>query len=282
MLFSVIYMNNLFSLKGKKVVLTGAAGFFGTYFAEALLSAEADKVFCVDVSEPGLADLKKRLGASSSKQVEYVVLDQGDQKMVAKVFGKLAEHGVDVLINNSFVFGAPTGFAPARGRIEDATFEQLQKSFESGIYWSIQATQIFAEASKKSDKPLSVINLGSMYSVVVPSPTLYEGFDYYNPPGYSMAKTGLVAFTKYTAAWMGPLVRANILCPGAIPNDEKKSANSEQNKNDAFRQRMIDRTALKRLGHPNDLVGTVVFLASDASSYITGQMIVVDGGWTIV
>ena len=275
-------MNNLFSLKGKKILLTGAAGFFGTYFAEALLSADAEKVFCVDVSESGLADLKKRLDADASKRAEYIVLDQGDQKKVAEVFGRLAEQGVDVLINNSFVFGAPTGFAPARGRIEDATFEQLQKSFESGIYWSIQATQIFAEASKKSGKSLSVINLGSMYSVVVPSPALYEGFDYYNPPGYSMAKTGLVAFTKYTAAWMGPLVRANILCPGAIPNYEKKSANSEQNKNDAFRQRMIDRTSLKRLGHPKDLVGTVVFLASDASSYITGQMIVVDGGWTIV
>jgi gluconate 5-dehydrogenase len=120
-----------------------------------------------------------------------------------------------------------------------------------------------------------------MYSLVVPHPSLYEGTPYFNPPGYSMAKSAVLAFTRYAASFYSPSVRANAICPGAIPNTEQESPNAVKKDDFNFQQRLVDRTLLKRVGHPDDLVGALVFLSSEASSYMTGQHIVIDGGWVI-
>ncbi len=269
-------MKNLFSLKGKSVVLTGAAGFFGVHFAEVVLAHEAKNLVCIDISEEGLNNLKKKLGKFKKAKVSFIKMDQYDHAETKKILEKIAKTNIDVLINNAFDFTQKTGFYDQTGKVETATFDQMQKCFEAGTYWPFQATQIFGLESKKTKRPLSVINLGSMYSFVVPNPLLYEDTNYFNPPGYSMAKTGLLAVTRYCAAWFAPTVRVNALCPGAIPNYKKS-----QNTDEVFVKRLTERTLLKRLGHPDDLVGTIIFLASDASSYMTGQTVVVDGGWVI-
>jgi gluconate 5-dehydrogenase len=273
----------MFSLKNKIIVLTGAAGFFGRYFAKALLEAGAQKIFLLDSDEKGLETLSKSLEKKFSKaRVVTYVIDQYDKDRTAAILGEIiGNNKVNVLINNSFDFGKSTGFNTAEGNIENASFEQLSKSFESGVFWPFQATQIFSNKLISDKREGNVINIGSMYSLIAPNPDLYKGKDYFNPPGYSIAKSAVLALTRYVASFYGPSIRSNALIPGAIPNLENVSNNSEQNKDDEFMERLISRTLLKRVGHPNDLTGTIVFLASDASSYITGQSIVVDGGWVI-
>jgi gluconate 5-dehydrogenase len=120
-----------------------------------------------------------------------------------------------------------------------------------------------------------------MYGLVAPSPQLYEATDKVNPPAYSVAKAGILAFTRYVAAYWGPFgVRSNAILPGPFSNVGGETENSVD-EDDPFLGRLRSRTALGRPGHPDELAGALIFLASDASSYVTGHGLVVDGGWTI-
>lgn len=267
---------NPFSLNGKNVVLTGAGGFFGKYFAKALIEQGA-KVILIDKTFEKL----DFLGVEHHARYCKYAVDLYDHKESKDYFEMiLRNHNpIGILINNAFDFSAKTGFNTEAGKLENAVFEQLQACFEAGIYWAIQATQVFGYAMKARGSG-SIINICSMYGVVVPSPDLYEGTDKFNPPGYSMAKAGLLQFTRYSASFLGPEVRANAISPGAIPNVESQGHNAIT-ENDPVLERLKKKILLKRMGHPKDLVGALIFLASDASSYITGQNIIIDGGLTV-
>jgi len=268
-------MNSIFSLTGKTAVVTGAGGFFGRYFTRALLEQGA-RVIIIEKSLSSLDFFSQE----HEDRYESHFVDLYDRQAADECYKKiLSENRVDILVNNAFDFGKKTGFNTDEGRIENATFEQFQASFESGIYWAIQATQAFGLKMKEQGKG-SVINICSMYAVVVPSPDLYEGTDKFNPPGYSMAKAGLLQFTKYAASFLSPEVRVNAISPGAIPNLESKTNNSIGS-DDPVLMRLSKKILLNRMGHPDDLTGALVFLASDASSYITGQNIIIDGGLTV-
>ena len=126
----------------------------------------------------------------------------------------------------------------------------------------------------------SIINVATMYAIVAPDPHLYEGTRFLNPPGYSAAKAGMLAFTRYVASFWGSSgVRANAILPGAFSNTEEASGNSVD-PDDPFILRLSERTCVGRPGRPQELAGALLFLASDASSYVTGHALVVDGGWT--
>jgi NAD(P)-dependent dehydrogenase (short-subunit alcohol dehydrogenase family) len=121
-----------------------------------------------------------------------------------------------------------------------------------------------------------------MYAVVAPSPQLYAGTAFVNPPAYSASKAALLAFTRYTASFWGPFgVRANAILPGPFSNLEEAGDNSVA-PGDPFLERLKARTVLGRVGNPRELVGALLYLASDASAFTTGQSLIVDGGWTIV
>ena len=127
----------------------------------------------------------------------------------------------------------------------------------------------------------SIINIATMYALVAPSPHLYEGTAFLNPPGYSAAKAGMVALTRYMASFWGPAgIRANAILPGPFSNTQDTGSNAVRG-DEAFLDRLRQRTCLGRIGRPAELIGALLFLASDASSYMTGQTLVVDGGWTI-
>lgn len=269
------------SVAGKTVVVTGATGFFGAYIARGFLELGA-KVILLSRSEQlgqQVSEYQKEFGpdATHAYQVDFYDL-QALEKTLRKV---VVEHQIDVLINNAYDLSAKTGFNTLDGRLENSPYRQWQFAFEAGIYWPVIATQIIGSQFQDRGKG-SIINVSSMYGIVAPNPRLYEGKEFFNPPSYGVIKSGILALTRYTASfWAKDGVRCNAIVPGSFPNIETQTANKVE-KNDPFIQRLENNTVLGRVGHPKDLIGPLVFLASDASSYMTGQPIVVDGGWTIL
>lgn len=273
---------NIFSLDGKKAVLTGATGYIGSYFARALLSFGAHVVL-VSRSEEKLRALKCALMREfGDERIVTCGIDLYDHRDAAMRYEDILarEGSVDILVNNAFDFSERTGFNSPSGRLPGATYEQFRASFDSGIFWAVQPTQIFGARMKERGSG-SIVNVCTMYAVVVPAADLYEGTTIFNPPGYSMAKAGLLQFTRYCASFLSPEVRVNALSPGAIPNTEGASANAITEDNPVL-ARLVKKTPLRRVGHPEDLIGALIFLASDASRYVTGQNIIVDGGLTII
>ena len=123
----------------------------------------------------------------------------------------------------------------------------------------------------KKQKSGSIINFSSIYGIVAPNFSIYDGANFTMPAAYSAIKGGIITFTRYLATYFAEYgIRANVICPGGILDN--------QNKN--FIKNYEEKTPMKRMGKPEDIVGSVVFLASDASSYMTGVTIIVDGGWT--
>jgi NAD(P)-dependent dehydrogenase (short-subunit alcohol dehydrogenase family) len=272
---------SLFSLQGKTAVLTGASGFLGRTFARALLTNGAHVVVLgrSERLEHEAAAWRNEFGAD---RVSAQRVDMYDTVALQQVLEEIAasESNLEILINNAFELGPNTGFNTPTGTLELSDAEQWMKSLTGGVYWAALAAQKLGPVMKARGSG-SIINVSTMYALVAPSPRLYEGTPFMNPPAYSAAKAGLLAFTRYVASfWGGHGIRANAILPGPFSNTEDDGSNSVRD-NDPFLQRLRDRTCLGRIGRPQELVGALLFLASDASSYVTGQALVVDGGWTI-
>jgi gluconate 5-dehydrogenase len=271
-------IESLFSLRGKTAIITGATGYLGRTFSEALLLGGAAVILIgrgeklIDLSET----LKSKYGDSS---VDAVIVDfyQTDHYIFSLEEILQRKHSMDILVNNSFDFSKETGFNDPSG--EFMSKNQWMKSLESGIYWHALSTKFIGERMKRQQRG-SIINISSMYGLVAPDPFLYEDVDSFNPPSYSTVKSGLIGLTKYTASFFGKYnVRCNALAPGSFPNIDPDAYNTPTD--EKFMQKLKNKTIFGRLGVPEDLIGVLIFLASDASSYMTGQTIVVDGGWTV-
>ena len=273
-------VQSLFSLENKAAIVTGAGGYFGRAFSECLLVAGAAKVvlFGRGIKIEHLAD---KLRSKYGDRVDCCIVDFYDENAYRKCLVETVNNNgsVDVLINNAYEFSKETGFNDPSGKLENISKAQWEKSLESGIYWHALAIQIVGEKMKQQ-RSGSIINVSSMYALVSPDPALYEGVEAFNPPSYGAAKAGLLALTRYTASFYGKYnIRCNALVPGAFPNVSADSYNSL--KDGGFLKRLADKTVLKRTGDVNDLLGALIFLSSDSSSYVTGQALVIDGGWTI-
>jgi gluconate 5-dehydrogenase len=275
-----VLLDDLFSLKGKTVVVTGACGFFGRHFTHGLLQA-GGRVIMLSHS-PAVREHERAHAAEfGDANVAAVEVDLYDREALERAVGELvAKHDVDVLVNNAYDFSPRTGFNTPDGNLEAASFEQWATAFESGIYWAARLTQLVGTQMCRRGGG-NVINVSSMYGLVSPDLRLYEGTRFFNPPSYGVMKAGLLAFTRYVAAAWGRFgIRCNALVPGAFSNTEDAAYNAVS-RDDPFLRRLEARTLLNRVGKPRELLGALILLASDASAYMTGQAIVVDGGWTV-
>ncbi len=244
---------DLFSLEGKSILITGTTGWLGSHMEKMFKLCDPWTVVSLnredwgDFYNPGL--LKNAL-----------------EKLLEK-------NNFDVLINNAYDLSEKTGFNTDKGTLENSDVYMWDFAFRSGMYWPVLTTQMVGERMKKIGRG-SIINISSMYGVVSPHPDLYEGEKYFNPVTYSTMKHGLTGLTKYTAAFWGKHgIRCNAVAPGPFPKDTVKE--------NTFIERLKERTLLGRVGHRTDLDGVLVWLASNASNYVTGQVIQVDGGWTV-
>ena len=273
--------SSLFSLEGKTALLTGASGFLGRTFAETLL---ANGATLIAVGRP--AKLEKMQAAWTAKygagRVHCSFVDMFDLDALSKVLDQIAaKHAVDVLVNNAHELAAASGFNTPAGSLEQGTWDVWLRNLTAGVGWPALTVQKIGEGMKQRGRG-SIVNISTMYALVAPRPALYEGTKFLNPPAYSASKAAMVAFTRYVASFWGrDGVRANAILPGPFSNTEDQGPNSVR-EDDPFVAKLKANTSLGRIGRAGELAGALLFLASDASSYVTGQTIVVDGGWTSV
>ncbi len=249
-----------FRLDGKVALVTGGAGLFGRQIVEALALAGARTVMASRSAEP-LRAFAQRLEVRGLEASAYE-LDQADPASVAALHAQLEQDlgGVDVLVNNAVARPMKDWSDPLEA------FEQSVAVNVTGVF---NMTRTFGDAMARRGRG-SVINVGSIQGTVGPDYALYEG-DATVPPDYFVHKGGMVQLTRFAAAKLGPQgVRVNCISPGGFYN----------NQDPGFVQRYSQRTFLGRLANDSDLQGVIVFLASDASAYITGANIPVDGGYT--
>ncbi len=250
-----------FRLDGKVAVVTGGAGLFGRQIAEALAEAGA-KTFMAS------RDLEKLEGQAKAFRdagldVTALPLDQASETSVNALLKGVIERagGVDVLVNNAVLRCMANWDSGAAG------FARSMEVNATGIFMMTHAFGNHMAARGRG----SIINIGSIQGMVGPDFTLYEGTTWDAPPDYFFHKGGMVQLTRYAAARLGPRgVRVNAIAPGGF----------SFNQGEVFTPRYNARTFLGRMANKNDLKGVIVFLASDASAYITGTNIPVDGGYT--
>lgn len=279
-----LHRDRLFDLEGRTAVLTGASGFLGRTFARALLVNGA-RVVALGRSDRLKTEATEWAATFGADKVAFEQVDMYDVDALNKVCDRIAarESHLDILVNNAHELGAATGFNVPDGSLETATFEQWQRNLQCGVYWAVQTTQRLGIRMKEQGRG-SIINIATMYASVAPRPQLYEGTDALNPPGYSASKAALAAFTRYTASFWGASgVRANSISPGPFSNTEDLESGENAVREDSpFVEKLKGYTVLGRIGRPVELCGMLLFLASDASTYVTGQDFHVDGGWTAV
>jgi NAD(P)-dependent dehydrogenase (short-subunit alcohol dehydrogenase family) len=260
-----------FQLQGRVALLTGATGHLGKSMAKALAEAGAHVVLNARNREAleTLAAELDRGGRSSSIACFDVTDEAAGRNHIAEI---AARHGrLDVLVNN-----ASAGRA---GTIETATSQDFDLAYRINVLAAFQLLQLSLPLLKKSAKlnagGASVINISSMYGTVSPDPSIYGNSGANNPPYYGPAKAALIQLTRYTACHLAPdRIRVNSISPGAFPAAHYLERDPE------FGARLASKVPLRRIGEPNELQGPLLFLASDASSYVTGINLAVDGGWT--
>jgi len=273
----------LFSLDGKTAVLTGASGFLGRTFALALL-ANGARVVALGRSDRLQREAGSWADQFGSNKVAIHQIDMYETDALNDLCDRIVaeEPQLDILVNNAHELGARTGFNVPDGSLENASMDQWMSNVHGGVYWAVQTTQRLGIRMKRQGHG-SIINIATMYASVAPRPQLYEGTASLNPPGYSASKAALVAFTRYTASFWGREgVRANCISPGPFSNTEDEAGENSVTEDSPFVQKLKGFTVLNRIGRPIELCGALIFLASDASSYVTGQNLIVDGGWTAV
>ena len=272
---------SLFSLQGKTAIITGASGFLGRTLTEALL-ANGARVVVIGRSERLELEANNWAERFGKDRIRSLRQDMYDLAGFSKRLEDIAaeEERVDILVNNAHELGPKSGFNVPDGSLEEGSYDQWMRNLTGGVYWAALAVQKLGQRMRDAQCG-SIVNISTMYAVVAPSPQLYAGTKFLNPPGYSASKAALLSFTRYVASFWGPHgIRSNAILPGPFSNTEDSGPNAVK-QNDPFIERLKARTCLGRTGRPSELAGALVFLASDASSYVTGQGLIVDGGWTV-
>lgn len=268
---------------GKTVVLTGASGFLGRTFARTLLTNGA-RLVAIGRSERLLREAEGWSEEFGPESISVHRVDMYDIPAVIATLDGIAsqERSIDVLVNNAHELGPGTGFNVPEGTLENATFETWMRNLTAGVYWATLTTQKLGARMKEQGSG-SIVNISTMYALIAPRPQLYYGTEFVNPPAYSASKAALLSFTRYVASFWGQHgIRANAILPGPFSNTEDIGGANAVRQDSPFFERVRSSTCVGRVGKPQELAGALLFLASDASSFMTGQTIVIDGGWTTV
>lgn len=264
---------DLFSLKDKVAIVTGALGLIGKYHCRALANAGAT-VVAGDIDKKAAEEFAFELGHGSigglldiTDEVNVI----NTRNHVMKKYGR-----IDILVNNAAINDM---IENPNSALEDSKFEncsvaEFEKSLRVNITGSVICSKIFGAEMVKAGKG-SIINIASTYGMVGPDQSIYKDENgnqkFYKSVSYPVSKGAIINFTRFLAAYWGSKgVRVNTLSPGGVENSQ----------DEFFIKNYSAKTPLGKMASPSDYMGALIFLASDASAYMTGANLVVDGGWT--
>lgn len=257
-------IQQLFDLSGRTVLITGGTGFLGSAMSRALAEAGANVV--ISSREQSRAQAAAAalpvMGGQRHFGVELDHMEPAD--CPARFEQAVACTGqIDVLINN--------GNEAVGADVTNVTPEQFARQLANATGYFV-LSRLFRDHVAGRGVPGSIVLLGSMYGVVGSYPDAYAGVCAASPVGYHALKGGIIHMTRHLAVyWAKDGVRVNCLSPGPFPSEKAPQAMVE---------RLCTKSPMGRMGRPEELKGAIVYLASDASSYLTGQNLLVDGGWT--
>ena len=261
-------MNCNFSLKGKSALVTGSAGYLGRAMSLGLAKAGA-KVYLNGRSKESISTLLLKFLDKGYDAVP-AVFDITNEQEVKDFFLGLGDNPLDVLLNNAYNGNA--------GTVETSPSQYYRDSFEISLvatHYLTQAALPLLRKAKKINGDASIINIASMYGMVSPDIRIYDSEEASNPPFYGASKAALIQWTRYAACEFAKEgIRVNSISPGPFPSMEV------QENNPILVEKIQNKVPMERLGVPQELIGPVVFLASNCSSYVTGVNLPVDGGWT--
>ena len=261
-------VKKLFDLSEKTIILTGAAGFLGSSYADGLSQVGANVVLC-DVNFDGCKKIEKKIKKKYNVEPMSVKLDitnsQSIKNLVSKVSKKYTK--IDVLINNAVYQG--------NNKIRTMGFENLDinswnKAMDVNLTGVFRLCQQVGKIMRKQ-KFGNVINVSSIYGIVGADQRIYGSSGLNSSVFYATTKSAVLNLTRYLASyWNRTGIRVNTLSPGGVQNNQQKN----------FIKKYSEKTMIGRMAKNDELVGALVFLSSDASSYMTGSNLVIDGGWT--
>lgn len=256
-----------FRLDKKVAFVTGGAGLIGTEVTKALADAGA-KVVILDINK----EKGNKLANACKKDKKEVIFEKFDITNLDGINQAIdilkSKYGhIDVWVNAAYPQTHDWG-----NKLEDLSLELWQKNVDmqlNSYAWVSRAVCLVMQKQKRG----SLINFGSIYGVVGSNFSIYEGTDLTTPMAYSAIKGGIVNLGRYLASYFGKFnVRVNTICPGGMLDKQ----------NQTFKKNYSKNTPLNRMGKADEAATAVLFLASDASSYITGIILMVDGGWTAI
>jgi|MDTF01.1.fsa_nt_gb NAD(P)-dependent dehydrogenase (short-subunit alcohol dehydrogenase family) len=259
-----MHINQLMSLNNRVAVVIGGAGKIGYPMAEGLAEAGA-LVYIASSSEDSINPALKKL-EKLSLNVKGIKIDMSSEKSVIDAIAKIKQESgsPSILINSGCI-------RPMKLFMDDS-IENWDKSMNVNARGIFITCRAFGKEMAKTGSG-SIINISSIYGLVSPDMDIYEGSSFETEPDYPFIKGGIISFSKYMASYFAKSgVRVNVVAPGGIFNNQENP----------FLSKYTNRVPLGRMACSDDMKGIAVYLASDASSYVTGSVFPVDGGWTAI
>ena len=270
---STLSYERLFDLSGKVAVVTGGVGILGQHFC-AGLAASGACVALIDIQDEKVNEAANLLSKSYGVKAIGYGCDVSDSVSVKRTVDKIIKDfgKIDILHNNAA--GKSDDLDAFFAPFEEYSLEQWRKIMSVNLDGMFLVAQAVGKQMVAQGTGGSIIQTASIYGVIAPDQRIYEGSLYLDrkintPAVYSASKAGVIGLTKHLAAyWAEKNIRVNSLTPGGI----------ESGQNEQFKRNYSARVPMGRMASANEIVGALLYLASDASSYVTGQNIIVDGG----
>jgi NAD(P)-dependent dehydrogenase (short-subunit alcohol dehydrogenase family) len=262
-------IKELMSLRGRRALITGANGGIGRQMSTTIAELGGDLVL---VDKPGTeyGELINILNDNFDIKINCLGCDLEDGNARQELISDISKQNdpLNILINNA-AFAGTTNLPGWVTEFKDQTVDTWKRAIEVNLTAAFELSKGLAPKLKQN-KYGAIINVASIYGVLGPDYSLYEGTQMGNPAAYAASKGGLVQLTRWLSTTLAPDVRVNTISPGGV----------FRNQADEFVQRYESRTPLGRMANEEDFKGVTAYLASDLSAYVTGQNILVDGGWT--
>lgn len=263
-------ITKLAKIEGKYALVSGGAGYIGFTICETLCELGV-KIIIADIDKKNGEKYSEILNEKFKNSTKFINCDLTSKNEIDKIVDYVENEydSLDILINCASLVGTSEikGWAT---KFENQEYEAFEKSLNINLTSTFYMIQKLKYHLHKAENP-SIINISSIYGFAGQKMSMYKDMDYLTPAGYSASKGGLIQLTKYLASILSPQIRVNCISPGGIKNNQSKE----------FIKRYENITPMQRMGERDDIKGAIHFLSSNLSSYITGQNIIIDGGWSL-